>query len=194
MTELVDQSVDWITAAEGVTLWFAGVACAAIIVAAWLASRLATCPRRCARCADLKVANAALLEALESARYRPDARTVPHPVHVSQEPAQKRPERLQRPAWLGWPGTTPMQLPLIYGRQPLDPGRLEDPCLRPPAPADDDLREWILTDRLIDTVGGVHGWSIPALPPPVHPRSPFTTAVVTTFPLPAAGETTAVTA
>lgn len=180
---------DWVTPEEGDWLIHLGWLAVTIVVLCWRSER----PRRCGRCADLKVANAALVEALESARYRPDARTVPHPVVECQEPAEKRRVHALRPAWLGWPGTTPMQLPLIYGRQPLDPGRLDDPCLRPPAPDDKELREWILTDRLIDTFGALPVWTGVGLPEPVHPRSPFTTAVVTTFPL-RGGETTAVTA
>lgn len=84
------------------------------------------------------------------------------------------------PAWLGWPGHHAAHLPYGYGDH-LDPGRLEPaeklPLSLAPAPTGPEVRAWVLTERVIEAAG----WeatcqTVPAaaaLPPPVHPRSPF---------------------
>jgi len=88
--------------------------------------------------------------------------------------------RTERPAWLGWPGHHAGHLPYDYGDH-LDSCWLDDvtrlPQQIPTAPTDAELREWILTDRCIDTLCGDHGWTVAALPPPVHPRSIFASPV-----------------
>jgi hypothetical protein len=96
--------------------------------------------------------------------------------------AARHARRTERPAFLGFPGHHAGQLPFDYGDH-LDPTWLEDDVARlpqriPTPPTDAEVREWILTDRCIDTLCGDHGWTVDALPwPPVHPRSIFASPV-----------------
>lgn len=85
---------------------------------------------------------AGLREALTAARYAPSAVTRPHRVRDWVVPTVANPRRRYWVTWLCWPGTAPNQLPIEYG--PSEPRHLVlDPCLRPPAPTENELGEWL---------------------------------------------------
>lgn len=112
------------------------VAAGALIVALLSGERTNVWKRRYR---TLAAENTALRLQLAAPRNQPSARPRPREWPEPTPPARER----HWTSTLWWPGCRGGALPLEYGATPLDGSRLEDPCLRTPAPTDQALAAWL---------------------------------------------------
>lgn len=134
--------IDWVTPEEATWLvhlcWLAVV----IVVAGWRTES----PSWKTRAKTAERENLVLRLELAAPRNQPGARHRPRELHEWPEPTPPARER-HWTSTLWWPGCRGSALPLEYGATPLDGSRLDDPCLRTPAPTDAEVLAWRLEDQ-----------------------------------------------